>query len=67
VSAEQPMVMHLCGRGKGSQPEVQVQEAKLPLAVKYTPVAEGKSMGNLNHVEQQRKHTWREIQKYKQN
>jgi hypothetical protein len=67
VGAEQPMVMHLRGRGKGSQPEVQVLEAKQPLGVKYTPVPEGESMGNWNNVEQGRKYTWREIWKYRQN
>jgi hypothetical protein len=63
VTAKQPMVMHPCGRGKGSRPEVQVREAKWPLGVKYTPVPEGESMENWNNVEQGQKHTWREIWK----
>jgi hypothetical protein len=67
VSAEQPMVMHPCGRREGSQPEGQVREAKWPLAVKYTPVLEGESMGNWNNVEQGGKYTWREMWKYRQN
>jgi hypothetical protein len=31
---EQPMVMHLCGRGKGSQTKVVVRKVKQPLVVK---------------------------------
>jgi hypothetical protein len=61
------MVMHLHRRGKGSQPEVQVREAKWSLGVKYTMVTEGEGMENWNNVEQGRKYTWREIWKDKQN
>jgi hypothetical protein len=61
------MVMHPRGRGNGSQPAVQVQEAKRPLAVKYTLVPESESVGNWNNVEQGRKYTWTEIWEYREN